>query len=255
MYIHHVRNIHDALPSSLRMLGGDGLEHKNGVIAFPAPFTTVFYKPCERVSFHSHVNPFNQFYEGLNALGVYTRGELILSEPIWLSFGSLQVYCTRTKAGAINMTAVYPKSDILMCGCGMDAMAMSLLQEYIAARMEGHVGKLWQIINNAEALHPLYTDLQQRVEKDQAINHYPTVKHFPMIRTPVTEWRQDLEMFLSEGMAIGIKDPFFRKVASPIFNAKKAVDKQNHTEALKIIGDCQASDWKLACENWIEAQI
>ncbi len=254
MYIHHVRNIHDALPSCLQLLGGDGLVRKNGVIAFPAPLTTVFQEPCERVSFHPHVDPFYRFQKGLSTLNDYARA-LVDVNATRVSLGGVEVYCTRTGAGAINMTAMYPKTDLLLCACWMDAVEMTFLHEYLAARSEGSVGKFWQIINNAGTLESTYSSYAQMVEKDKAINHYPTVKHFPMIRTPVNEWRQDLEMFLSEGMTIGIKDPFFRKVASPIFNAKKAVDKQNHTEALKIMGDCQASDWKLACENWIEAQL
>jgi thymidylate synthase len=66
----NVRNVHDALPIGLDLLGEVGFrrDSRNGpVIQFPGPVTTVYDNPAERVLFHAWrgANPFFHLAESL----------------------------------------------------------------------------------------------------------------------------------------------------------------------------------------------
>ena len=70
MQVIKARNVHEALPRGLDLLGETGvlLDSRNGpMYEAPCPVTTVYQKPTERVMFweHRNANPFFHFMEGL----------------------------------------------------------------------------------------------------------------------------------------------------------------------------------------------
>lgn len=69
-----VRNVHQALPTALKILNENGVKRdsRNGrVTMMPVPMTTVYERPEERVMFWSQrdANPFFHFFEALWMLG------------------------------------------------------------------------------------------------------------------------------------------------------------------------------------------
>lgn len=83
---------------------------------------------------------------------------------------------------------------------------------------------------------------------------YMTGEVYPykMINTDLDLWFRDVKMFCDVGHAMGYHDLFFRKVALPILTAHRMESPQN---ALKHIGNCAATDWRLACAQWIREQV
>ncbi len=172
-----------------------------------------------------------------------------------------QIYFTRTDAGALDMTVCCRSNDIIWGAYGANAVHMSVLQEYVAGGIGCDVGTYYQMSNNYHAyrktfdpLHALLV-LDGKVGESQPYTH-PDFKSYPLMRTPVDQWQQDLAMFLDEGMVLGLRDPFFRQVAQPIVSAHTAYRQlegaSRFSTAFEILSQCKAGDWRIACERWIQ---
>lgn len=175
-----------------------------------------------------------------------------------------QAYFSRNGEGALDMTVCNRSNDVIWGAYGANAVHFSMLQEYIASAIGCEVGCYWQLSNNFHA----YVDVYNKIEhlSDRAADGYSTVAHCPYMAEDVSPfpimtvnreiWDQDLEMFLDEGVVMGLRDPFFRKVAQPILMAHKAYTEDSghdrYLVPLEILAQCRASDWKLACEEWIQ---
>lgn len=336
MFVINARNVHQALPIGMeRMkLHGERRESRNGdVMVMPAPTTTLYNKPCERVMFWSerNCNPFFHFYEGLWMLagrndvasvahyvsrmasfsddgatlhGAYGhrwrthfgRDQLrpiidaLKSNPedrrnvlqMWDATVDLdragkdipcntQVYFTRDKNGDLDMTVCCRSNDMIWGAYGANAVHFSMLQEYVASSIGCLVGRYWQMSNNFHAYIDTYEPLipladlapdpyRAVLQGGGAVTPCPyaegLVAPYPMMSTPEDIWMRDLHMFLQEGMVLGIRDKFFRKVAAPIVTSwaafKELRGEQRYAAALEIISKCHAGDWRLACVEWLD---
>lgn len=176
-----------------------------------------------------------------------------------------QAYFSRGGDGELNMTVCCRSNDMIWGAYGANAVHFSYLQEYIAAGIGCEVGRYWQMSNNYHA----YADLFEKLEPlaDRAPDPFRTKEDFfydvvadpmtpfPLVSTPLKQWRQDLAMFLDEGVVIGLRDPFFRRVATPMLLAHRAYQEntgeERYEKALEILGQCQALDWKAAGKQWV----
>ena len=157
------------------------------------------------------------------------------------------------------------RSNDMVWGCyGANAVHFSFLQEFVAAAIGCPVGTYYQMSNNLHA----YKNTLEQVEMLATKSNYPyeedidchyangTVEPYPLMQTPVLEWTQDLGRFMECGPIPGLRDPFFRRVVTPLWHAYaafkqgKGVDK--YDTALEILQQCKATDWKLACEEWLQ---
>lgn len=169
-------------------------------------------------------------------------------------------YFTRDHAGSLNMTVCCRSNDMIWGAYGANAVHFSMLQEFMAAGIGCRVGSYWQISNNYHAYKSVYDPLQSLADqakdpyRTQSRNPYVTgqVDPYPLVNTPIAEWLQDLCMMLDEGVVIGLRDPFFRRVAVPIMHAHRAFKKRDIPIALEIMEQCRATDWRLACTEWLE---
>lgn len=165
--------------------------------------------------------------------------------------------------GRLSMTLCNRSNDIIWGAYGANAVHFSMLQEFLAAGLEREVGRLYQISNNLHAYHktldPLLGlgDTGYSEDDDPYHNRLPgAVEPYPLVSTPLAQWREDLGLFMAEGPVVGLRDPFFRRVATPMWVAHQAYrckeDPDRFTYARQALDNCKASDWQLAGREWID---
>lgn len=168
--------------------------------------------------------------------------------------------------GKLDMT-VFNRSNDIIWGCyGANAVHFSFLHEYVARCVGVELGVYRQISDNwhgyratLDPLLPLGNYAPDCYSNTKLHNSDPyaqgQVKAFPIINTDEKVWNQDLEMFLEDSIEYGYRDVFFRRVAMPLLHAHRAYKKKQPQLALEILEQCAASDWALACKEWIERRI
>lgn len=175
-----------------------------------------------------------------------------------------QVYFLINRDGDLDMTVCCRSNDMILGAYGANAVHFSFLQEYMAAGIGVLVGGYWQISNNfhvydnadLKKVHPLLNQAPDPF-RYHSRNPYHTddISPFPLVSTPLSEWRQDLAMFLDVGPVVGLRDPFFRRVAGPLYHSFRAYKDNKGEErydiAMEILEQCQAKDWALATVEWL----
>lgn len=176
------------------------------------------------------------------------------------------------KDGLLNQTVCCRSNDIIWGAYGANAVHMSVLLEYMAARAGLGVGGYRQFSNNFHLYPALYTAKGQCVDAaieelamDARINdHYMRdLTQSPIINTPVAEWDADLFKFMSwteEVMDHGLiinnapecGDPFFSGCAIPMFVAWMYRKTKRGTGLKQIDLLFNYPDWEMACRQWIE---
>lgn len=155
--------------------------------------------------------------------------------------------------GRLNMTVCNRSNDVIWGMFGANTVHMSFLQEIVAAMIGVPIGIYRQFSNNAH----LYTKIGQGMElynklpayvdnvyAKEAITPYPVVTH-------PEHWFNDLDIFMHEQDFLDIKNPFFHDVAIPMWDSWFA-RKEGTGDGRKELMDVEATDWRLACLQWIE---
>lgn len=177
-----------------------------------------------------------------------------------------QAYFSRDSEGRLDMTVCNRSNDVIWGAYGANAVHFSYLQEYIAGGIGCEVGRYWQMSNNFHAyldtfkpLEGLATNEARAPHRVTRVNPYAnieTIIPFPLVSVNMEKWNQDLTMFLDEGVTLGLREPFFRKIAHPMFMAYKAFKENGglakYDTPLEILGQMVASDWREAAIQWIE---
>lgn len=179
---------------------------------------------------------------------------------------NLQALFSINVYGALDMMVTNRSNDIVWGAYGANAVHFSFLQEYVAAAIGVAVGQYRQVSNNfhgylatlapVESLADLAVGL---VTRDDWMRFCPydngSVEPYPLISGPIDAWHADLEAYLQGGSVV-YNDPFFNNVAQPMHNAytayKRCAGEERYKRALHHINLIQASDWRLACAEWIE---
>lgn len=170
--------------------------------------------------------------------------------------------------GVLNMT-VFNRSNDIIWGCyGANAVHFSFLQEYVARCVGVPVGQYYQISNNWHAyvttLEPLKCLASEALDgyKRFISQDFYTLgycKPYPLISTSKQSWDLDLALFMEDPGAVGFNDPFFRKIAKPMYCANKAYKvgsapkKIRCDAALEILRQMpEDNDWRMAATDWVE---
>lgn len=183
---------------------------------------------------------------------------------------NLQAVFQITDQGELDMMVTNRSNDIIWGAYGANAVHFSYLHEFVARAVGVPQGKYRQVSANFHA----YKDVLQQVEPLAAFaidpcvppefraqaDPYATgaVEPFPLMapETPYQQWLGELRMFIEEGPVMGIRDPFFRRVAAPILMAHAAYREgkgaEKYSAPRKILETCAASDWRAACEQWLD---
>jgi hypothetical protein len=162
--------------------------------------------------------------------------------------------------GFLDMTVTCRSNDMIWGAYGANAVHFSVLQEYVAAMIGCKVGYYYQFSNNFHAYENTFEKVKGlsmqvadgfRKGTQWCPYSVGAVKPYPMFRTDMDRWRAELNMFLEEGLVLGMQEPFFRNVAQPMSRAYMAYrDKAWHL-AMEHVNMIKASDWKLACAEWV----
>ena len=178
---------------------------------------------------------------------------------------NLQVIFQVACDGRLDMLVTNRSNDMIWGAYGANAVHFSVLHEFMARAIGVPVGYYRQVSANAH----FYVATLEKVEHlaDQALDPHNLfsqpkdpyqigeVSPFPVMAIPYKQWLDELDMFMTDPDAIGFTDPFFRKVAVPMFRAHKAYKDTSHfsrfDNARAWIEQVQASDWKKAAHEWI----
>jgi thymidylate synthase len=162
------------------------------------------------------------------------------------------VITPRIRKGKLDWTVFNRSNDYIYGMLGANAVHMSVIQEYVARMVGVPMGSYEQISN---CMH-VYTKLTPHWErlKDLPLETncpYKSAKvtPFPLI-TNKESWMSDLYTWMDQPWSgVQYVDPFFEHVTKPMAIAHKAHKDNNN--GLKYIGAIKASDWRLACEQWL----
>lgn len=157
----------------------------------------------------------------------------------------------------LNMTICCRSNDVIWGAYGANAVHMSFLQEYVAARLGVGVGVYRQFSNNFHAYTDTYDIEKLKMIASEAANtnYYKEVSGgltpYPLMTVHNSLWMEDLQEFLSNPMGMRrYHDQFFNEVASPMYHAwhnRKEKISNGEKEARQI----RAADWRVACLQWI----
>lgn len=176
-----------------------------------------------------------------------------------------QIYFSINFEGKLDMTVCNRSNDVIWGAYGANAVHFSFLQEYMAYAIGVGLGRYWQISNNyhayLETYNPLVglSDMALDPFRKTSFDPYEIFSRevpLPIISTHHEEYIQDINMFLEHGPIVGLRDPFLRKVATPMWNAyfhyKETKGEERFEGARKIMSQCKDFFWTKACLEWLE---
>jgi len=170
---------------------------------------------------------------------------------------------------------VFCRSNDIVWGCyGANAVQFSTLLEYVAFRAGMTPGTYSQVSVNwhgyDKTFDPLWDkfdvgltpgDISEYVSAHTPYDVSSAVKPYPLISkgSDANEWDQDLNRLLNHKGRCPVegrwRDPFWEAVTLPILRAHDS-HKEGRTEnAMAQVQECQATDWRLACYQWLERRF
>lgn len=191
--------------------------------------------------------------------------------------------------GRLEMV-VFCRSNDAIWGChGANAVHFSVLMEYVARSVGVQLGSMTQVSVNYHAYADVfkktfdgyratweYYDGRKKFDpkdpyRPQGERRWatstptatrsalPRVESYPLMVEPRSRWDRDVEQFISEDGRLPklpryeFFDPFFRDVAWPVVRAHDIwKDHRDAGVAIAALEECQASDWRRACVEWLE---
>jgi thymidylate synthase len=148
------------------------------------------------------------------------------------------------------------RSNDAVFGCyGANVYHMSILHEYLAARIGVKVGTYTQFSNN---LH-MYDWSRDKVDESSAVENKARVtihgypKHRPLVDSP-KDFDRDLRFFLnfpSSPKLRELKNSHFDRVAAPMYHANAARKAGDWDRAFGLTSLIDAADLRIATVEWL----
>jgi thymidylate synthase len=180
---------------------------------------------------------------------------------------NLQVIFQIAHDGKLDMIVTNRSNDLVWGAYGANAVHFSYLHEYMARSIGVHQGRYYQVSANLHAYLDTFkqvADLSNHVMDVMTGMRYPSpyeiaderaVKPYPLMMLPQDQWDAELDMFLKHPDAVGFNEPFFKRVAVPMWRAHQYMrDKSNKDRFDSAIGclmECRATDWRKAATEWV----
>lgn len=165
-------------------------------------------------------------------------------------------YGRRDEPNQLHMTVTCRSNDIIWGAYGANMVHFSTLHEYIAARLGLAVGVYYQMSNNFHAYEDVFLktrvgDLSLGVGRTKGDPYTAgEVAPYPLVADPAT-WDRDLALFFEDPTSNGFTNPFFGQVAKPMWWSHVAAKRHQYVNALEILEQCAAADWRRAAEEWV----
>jgi thymidylate synthase len=182
---------------------------------------------------------------------------------VWKDRPCNDVIFLRNNDGALDITICCRSNDMLWGAHGANAVHFSILQEYLAARIDLAIGHMYQISNNAHVYLDQFNKLIARASPEQILdNRYtsadPAPKPLPMFTEPAyidEDIHAFMKAFYEHRADIEFHNPWFLNTLIPAMGAHEAWKRKDYKNALLVAGSIEAPDWRIACEEWIERRM
>jgi hypothetical protein len=199
----------------------------------------------------------------------------------------------KVREGKLDMTICNRSNDIVWGLYGANAVHMSYLLEWMAAMSGYPAGTMRTVSDSFHAYTERWehytglkldsaggsggeraSDSTNSGETAKAVAYYDPyaqglVRSYPIAGDAVAledlaptlqqRWDEDLDCWFDhfEGH---VRNPyysegFFSKVVQPLYNAWELWKDRKTELAIRALADCQASDWRLACTEWLQRRL
>ena len=174
-----------------------------------------------------------------------------------------QAYFQIDLDGKLQMMVCNRSNDLIWGAYGANAVHFSFLQEYIARGLGREQGMYYQTSFNTH----YYTEPHQKLveilsdKTPQPPEQYScpysdgrVEANVPLMSIPRGRWDRELDTFFQLRDAGTYVDPFFTTVAVPLYLAYvafKSKTPDRFERAFQHVGQCAATDWNLACQEWL----
>lgn len=157
--------------------------------------------------------------------------------------------------GRLDLTVCCRSNDVVWGLTGANAVHFSMLQEYLAGRLDVEVGVLYQLANNFHA----YTDVLDKVMRpwetnidNHGVNAYSLgVKPEP-IGTDWARWDEDLRVFMDDPEEpYTYYNPWFWETAGRMWITHSLWKAHRWEEARQTAELISAPDWRRAVIEWM----
>jgi thymidylate synthase len=169
----------------------------------------------------------------------------------------------RLNNGKLDMTVVCRSNDMLWGAHGSNAVHFSILQEYLAARIDAEIGVMYQLSNNAH----IYADQFEKLELesvDELLDDRYSDFVIPMamftdpemIDDDITTFMKciDEEKLLDYGHGDYYND-WFDTVLTSMLLAHQFFKRKMYRDAIETAVEIEAADWRTAAMEWLERRI
>jgi hypothetical protein len=170
------------------------------------------------------------------------------------------LYLSINHAQRLDMMVVYRDADIF--DMRLDAIVFSMMQEFIAKAISVPIGRMTIVANCLGAETKVLDLIKNSFHKLPPSNPYPPLAVLVPIATIDSDaWLGELSMFLDEGPVMGMRDPFFRHVAAPMwqvwdqYKSTAGLNMDGARKALDTVSLVRASDWQGAANEWLLRRI
>jgi hypothetical protein len=171
----------------------------------------------------------------------------------------------------LNMTVCNRSNDLIWGAIGANVVHMSILQEYMAARIGVGMGEYVQFSNNLHAYvetldkikyiqpeYDPYLTLSQRKHGTLAGTDAPKTLHYtPISMVDEPEYfDEELRDWISKDYDFGehpvYQNTFLTHTADPMKAAWRIWKNGDWIDAMHMAEDIYAQDWRVACLEWLE---
>ena len=222
------------------------------------PVTFVIAKPLEAAPFWG-ADPFLVMAGRLQFTAMHLGGEGLMPAAVRLGGGGIQANLLVGDAGRLTYQCLDGALDafLFMPYCELQSMdfgVASMLTEILAVAASAPVGRLW-ITTPSLCLNKRGLSFGAATACAPDANPYAHFARQPVVRGDVQRLVQELVAFAEVGPALGIQDPFLRRVATPILAARDAALNselpRRFADARRILEGCDSEDWNQACSMQI----
>ena len=157
------------------------------------------------------------------------------------------------KPTQLDMTVCCRSNDIIWGTYGTNAVHFSMLQEYMAARLNAEVGIYRHISDSFHAYLSVFEkvkDMQPDYKPYEAWDYKikPLVDSVPQFESELLEFLKDPHTKMG-----GARNSIFPNVAYPMLIAWDSYRSIGDLEyAIKAASNIEAIDWRIACTEWLE---
>lgn len=165
----------------------------------------------------------------------------------------------KIREGYLYMTVSNRSNDVVWGAYGANAVHMSYLQEYVAAKVGVQMGAYHQVSDSWHA----YTEVWEKVG-GKTLNFGPPydlyeellVEPYPLMNAPGC-FDAELDRWMDNPLALydNYSNRIFDEVATNMYVAWQAYKDDDETKALGYADHIAASDWALGCSRWLKRKF